>query len=255
MQTRILLQLLLLFWLVPLNALSTKDHIIPLVAGTGLALLGHNILEFISTTCHELGHAYANKSLTGDPIAIKVYMNRQISLLNPYEGVSIFKTGDVGKCKEAFRISAGPLAGIASTLCQLYLLNKVESTYKETEPLTAKQTFLQPFTLLRSLFKSSKEQSKALLHEKKEIPLTTFDVMLQMLKFFRCSRIIGEAIYGFTPMPVPRAIGDGQKLWGLLCTNYQPQAQRYPSNLLLLLTAGIMVSPIIAGCAQGASVR
>ncbi len=109
---------------------TTVKNLFSLTAGTALALAGHQLLELGSTSMHELGHAVANKIITGDPIDISVGRTRgPLSIIHPWEGVTRLRTNLHGTfLKKAMIIAAGPLAGIMTAQLQFYLFTRLQSS-------------------------------------------------------------------------------------------------------------------------------
>ncbi len=213
-----------------------------LVTGSALAYAGHFACEYISTMCHELGHASAYKLMIGGPTSTTVF--RSSSILAPWAGnCSMSEIAD--KKRRAFILASGPLAGIVTTFAQVYLLNALERNLRGSHSAS-----LSPLEYFKEMYHGTKSASTAIL-DKGEVPgflEDTFDIAFKMLKFFRFSRIVGESIYGFTPVAVPQGVGDGQKLWAM-ALNRDAHATVL-TNKLSTVTGIIMLSPALAGLSQ-----
>lgn len=225
-----------------------KNPILPIITGTVLALAGHNILEYSSTVCHEMGHALANKLVSGDPISIKIKYEPCFlsSLIQPWQGsASISSSIESKKLANAFVTSAGPTAGILSVQLQLILLDILYARYSQNK---SRKSIWQPFKFFKELYQFSKEQTEYCLgvsNSNSCSNLNTLDVAYKVLTFLRCSRLVGESLYGFAPISIPDGPGDGQILWSLLLN--RPAKSVCLSDNLLLLTTSIMMLPAILG--------
>lgn len=234
-----------------LSAASFKDRLISFSAGTALALIAHNVLEYVSTVSHELGHSLTNKFITGDPIRFSVTPQSGIvTLIQPWVGISYYSTSARSRSKLAYMLTtaAGPLAGIAATHLQLYFLSLLEKKYSstsDTQPTSAR--WQQPGSFMRELYQASKKQTSELLSHK-ELPKTVgiAETAFTILKFLRCSRLVGETLYGFTPITDNNHVGDGQVLWHTIL-NRPSSAYPLLSNRLIAITSTIMVSPLLLG--------
>ena len=178
---------------------TTVKNLLSLSAGTALALAGHQLLEHVTTTMHELGHAVANKVITGDPIEISV--KRTGGLLGsicPWQGLSRFRTNLNEKpFKHAARIAAGPLAGIMTAQLQFYLLTRLQASLEGKKDYSA-----SPWSFLKNVHAESFKTTTFMKNEKKLPEVSTLSVAISVLKFLRCSRMIGEAAYGFLPFGI-----------------------------------------------------
>ncbi len=223
-----------------ISAASFTDRFISLTAGTALALVAHNILEYISTATHELGHSVTNKLITGDPIRFTVTpQSGPVKLLQPWVGASYYSQHSRSRLADMLITGAGPLAGIASTQVQLYLLSLLEKQYiPTTQPATSWQ---QPLPFMKELYHLGERQASGMSE-----PMSIAQTTLTMLKFLRCSRLVGETLYGFTPITQHNVIGDGQVLWHKLL-NRKSSAYPLVSNRLLSITSAAMIAPLAIG--------
>ncbi len=102
---------------------------------------------------------------------------------------------------------------------------------------------------LKKYASESFKAARSMKNEKKLPEVSTLSVAISVLKFLRCSRMIGEAAYGFLPFGIKNGIatGDGQDLWGLLLQ--KENRSQYPalSNKLLEFTSLIMLAPSMTG--------
>jgi hypothetical protein len=229
----------------PIKKLTTQN----VVGGVALALAAHTALEFISTGLHELGHAGANKMMNPqDPINIEVTFNNNI--LQPYKGRANFASPAKNKTSEAIRIASGPIAGISATMAQIVLF-KILENHINKKPLITKNS-LNPFRFFKDSFKNSKALTTSLLKDENNEnneSYSTLEIALEILKFLRTGRIVGETLYGFTPISIPEGVGDGQHVWKLLLN----KEDGYPtvSNNLISITLAIMSTPLVFGISKG----
>lgn len=219
-----------------------------LAVGTILAVAGHFVGEYMSTTCHEFGHAGAYKLITGRPGEIT--LEKGPHFLMPYKG-SCFMRGLYGlkSTSQMAVTAAGPLAGIGATAAQLYVLHAVENKLAPQKPLEPAQQ-LPLIGYFKELYQETYAATTTYLQDGKapDFEASPLLIACKMLKFLRYSRIIGESLYGFLPIATPPGVGDGQKMWALLLN--RDEHHTLLTKHLFAATSIIMLSPIILGATQ-----
>ena len=216
-------------------------------AGSALALGGHFLCEYMATTCHELGHAAAYKLFTGE--TAKITVQRGTNLFIPWVGYCRMEKPIQSRLQRATAIASGPLAGISTTFAQIYTLNGTEESTNSEKPSKAPQS-ISPGAYFKGLYDDTYIATKDLLTDGKT-PLafeSTLGIACRMLKFLRYSRIVGETIYGFTPVGVPQGVGDGQRLWSLILNRNEHKTVL--TNRLCMLTGAVIISPVLLGLAK-----
>jgi Peptidase M50B-like len=240
-------------YIAALDAQTSLNKFFSTVSGTALALAINIPLEYASTVSHELGHALVNKLFSGDKIDIGVEPNLTPTfLVQPWTGWARC-SGNSTKLQDAFTLIAGPLAGIGMTQLQLILLTKLRKKYnistskaKQDSSVQTEKKLPDPAAFMMKLYKYSYKNTSHLLKQERTVinddsTIDSLTVAQEVLFFLRCSRIVGESIYGFTPLSTDKG-GDGQRMWSLLLD--KPLNGTY--NLIGLTTA-VMLSPFIAG--------
>ncbi len=220
------------------------------VGGTALAFTGHYLCEFMSTFCHELGHASACKLTTGNSAHIQ--LQNELNPLAPWTGYTVMPSCNAqNKTKDAAITAAGPLAGIGTTLAQIYILQTLEHTFTTRKQKDTAPPPLSIRAYFKNLYEAAHTTTSTFVKEGKtpefcENPLL---IASKILTFLRYSRIVGEGLYGFTPISVPRVVGDGQKLWSMLLNS--DEQRTIISHHLVTITSAIMLSPILLGFLKG----
>ena len=188
-----------------------------IAVGVGLACVGHIACELISTYIHECGHATGYFFMEGKKSSIRVYPTNHINIFGRicqpvYGGCDRFVCSS--KSSELISVSAGPACGLLATYSQLVALEVVQARLAK-QP--AKKAFNNGLKLPVTFFKNFALKVRLLLDSGEDsTEISCAEVFFGMMAFFRCSRIVGEALYGFTPYNVPQSEGDGVKMWKLL---------------------------------------
>lgn len=213
-------------------------------AGVGLGLLAHIFSEYFVVTAHELGHCTAS-ALTGGKFGEFNVTNNfkelgPLAIAFPFRGYSRF-SGDIGN--EAITVAAGPAAGMLTSYA---LMAGVEAKYNGQKKLTkesAKKALLKPIAVYPSIARGFEKLMKP---NKESISISgTFNTTFAFLKM---SRIIGEAIYGLTPLcAIPG--GDGERLWQILGNVKPKRIIGFLGLTLLAATPGFIAAGY--GIAQG----
>lgn len=230
---------------ISVEATTFFKKVASITAGTTLAFAGHYLCEYMSTFCHELGHACAYKCITGNSSQIRLLKGPHP--LAPWTGFA--STPDFSaqsRMKQAAIIAAGPLAGIGTTVAQIHILHTLEDKFiPKKQPDVPQSVSIRAY--FKNLYNEAYNTTTDFVTEGKtpgafENPLY---IAFKMLKFLRYSRIMGESLYGFTPIKVPEGVGDGQKLWSLLLNRNDEDT--VITDRLATATTIIMLSPILLG--------
>lgn len=215
--------------------------------GATLAFSCHYLCEYMSTGCHELGHAGAYKLFTGK--SSQIHLHKKFNPLAPWSGQTMMPDySSLSKMRQGTTIAAGPLVGIGSTITQIHILNALEKKYiTQNPPATHESVSIRGY--FKNLYDEAYHTTTAFLSGEK-FPDSFEDPLLiasKLLKFLRYSRIVGECLYGFAPIGVPEGVGDGQRLWSLLINRSDDGPYFTLTNRLTTITGVIMLSPILLG--------
>lgn len=223
------------------NLFSTLKKIEPIGSGTAIALATNVVSELMTVYCHELGHALMLKILTGNPIKIEVKPRKKFDLFTPFCGQAFATTPISDKWKGVLVTVAGPIGGIIATHLQLELLNHFDSVKDKN--------IIQ---YIKRLCTQSESATASLLQGKLAIQNypSRMKVAIELLKFMRCTSMVGQTAYGFLPIGLDfksingqNFITDGQRLWAALLNCEAP-------NLGINLLAGsiaCMLTPALIG--------
>lgn len=217
MSTRRLLLIPLLLLLPCTTYTLNTEFLKKIFIGIPTILLVHIGSEYVTTGIHELGHAVTNRAYNGDPIRIGIMSNKSNNVIQqlciPWIGYAVDTYTLKSRSHDnAIITAAGPIAGILATKIQLHMLEYVlGKIHKRTPKEISKRSCLQPFTFFADLAHGN----KALIHpsSQQHQPLSLSEFVIYGIMFFRVARIIGETLYGFFPIHVPRTEGDGILLW------------------------------------------
>ncbi len=212
-----------------------------LAAGITAGLLAHCCLEFISTGAHEMGHS-ASHALSGNGIS-PTKINFTGSLLVPWRGITHY----INNKPSAITTAVGPAIGILTTYLQLIGLEKLEAyVHKKTESE-------KPLSFFSRYTNGVKNISAHVMGKKIDDNFTEpslASVIIGCIKWFRWSRIVGESIYGFTPLEQGKSTvydkvirGDGERIWKKIFGEKSP---KYNVNLPLLVAISMSL-PICIG--------
>lgn len=221
--------------------------LLKLAAGTALALGGHFLCEYMTTTCHELGHAAAYKIFTGE--SARITIQRGTNLLIPWSGQCSIEKPLENRLQKAIAIASGPLVGISTTFAQIHVLNALEDSVISQKSLkTPKPLSLRAY--FKSLYDGTYTTTTDFLTDGKTPRAfeNTLGIACKILKFLRYSRIVGETIYGFIPVGIPQGVGDGQILWSVILNNETGNTTL--TDRLGMLTGAVMLSPVLLGLAK-----
>lgn len=184
-----------------------------LVAALGAALAAHIITELPIIIAHEYGHHFGNylSGGCGGRIGVQCNITRPpLGFLLPFYAW----WGMPEKCgkNELVIVASGPLAGITAN----YAIMAAANGYHAAQKGSSKKEILQAaFTSPASPYKAISSEITRMITNTSNYQMLSFsEIFMIAFNLLKSSKMLGECIYGFTPMSF--TFGDGQSLWQLL---------------------------------------
>ena len=221
------------------------------VTGCIVGLGVHFVGEYFSTFAHEHGHGLTAQATNNQVTSYEIELINNSNIFTPWIGACKLNrsSSNYTEIQDLLFSLGGPLSGLATTYVQCMA---IESIYHLSQGNSIKQATKKGLKSPYTFFSDTANIAQAVCEsvwgkDKKPLKEPTFsEIVKWWCMMFRSSRIVGEFLYGLTPLHLKDAYvaeGDGISIWKVLAGKNCPQ---YSANL-----AGLSAIPLMSAVVTG----
>lgn len=176
-------------------------------ASLGIALCAHILTELPILYAHEYGHACGSVLSGGEWGSVHV---KRPSSTDPFAFCMPFVGYHTGGNGTSMHHAAGPCAGIASNYACMVGANTLYAKKKHNLSGIAalKRGMASPFNAYKNL---ANEFTRMIVERDRYTMQSVSHIAMMAFNILKSSKMVGEVLYGLTPVSVPG--GDGHELW------------------------------------------